>query len=448
MNFVEKPHAQPLAAHPRWPVLASLAGLLLVAVAGVWLAAQVIGQYGHMPPDFDEAVHLLPVRQLAVDLQQGDVAAFVRHTFNQDMLAAYPFLHSWLTFPVWTMSPSITAVRVMSVVFLIPAVLLAFAIGHDLVDKPQFRWLAGLVSGGLLLLSFPLWVYGALAYLEGVGLAVSLLALWLYGRSGRNGRWAKYANHYALCTSLAVAGAFFTKYNFGLFLMGGIVLNELVQAFLDLSQRRGERVENGRFRRRFYLGGPTAVLLLLWFVYPGHWQRFWAFGSAQEGGLTFWQVESWLYYPRSLFRQYVNGLPFMLLIGVGLVYGLSCWRNFAYRSLLCYLLVSWLLLIVVPQKAPRFLYTVAPAVFPLAGGLVAALAGWWRGRERPWRLGLAVLAVLWVLWAATAVGRFRFFDEAVAAGYVSTSETAEMQQFVVEDTLAHNQSVFVLYTGF
>ena len=280
-------------------------------------------------------------------------------------------------------------------------------------------------------------MYGALASLAGAGVFLTRLAVWLFGRSADNGRWAASANRYALLTSLAVAAAFFTKYNFGLFLLGGIALNEIVQAFLHGWQ--------GRWRRWLYVGGITAVLLLLWFIYPGHWARFWAFGSAQEGGLTVWQLESWLYYGRSLFQQYVVGWPFVLLVGAGLIYGGSRWRDFSYRSLLCYLLVSWLLLLFVPQKAPRFLYTVAPAAFPLAGGLAVAAASWWRDQDRMWRWVGTGLVIFWVLWAGTAVfQRFQFYEAAVAAGYVSAPETAVMQQFVAEQTLAQNRSVVML----
>jgi hypothetical protein len=57
----------------------------------------------------------------------------------------------------------------------------------------------------------------------------------------------------------------------------------------------------------------------------------------------------------------------------------------------------------------------------------------------------AGLAVLWALWAATAVfQRFQFFEAAVAAGYSSAPETAVLQQFVGEQTLAQNQPVVVL----
>lgn len=422
-----------------WPTRIAVLVLLLAAVVGVFWSARIIAQYAHIPPDFDEAVHLLPVRQLALDVRSGDIAAFVRHTLNQDSLAAYPFLHSWLTFPVWLVWPSITAVRVLSSVFLIAAALLAFAIGHDLAASPRLRWLAGLTSGGLLLLSFPLWVYGALAYLEGAGLMVTLLALWLYGRSDGNGRWARQANQYALFASLAVAAAFFTKYNFGLFLVGGIVLNELAGVWRHQSPARVW------MKRWLYLAGPTAVLLLLWCLYPGHWERFWVFGRAQEGGLGVGQLESWLYYWRSLFTQYVNGLPFVLLLGGGLLYGLWHWRSFGVRSLLAYALVSWLLLILVPQKAPRFLYTVAPALFPLAGAFVTTAADWLRRQRRVWQFAAVGMVILWLVWAETAVvQRFRFWDTAVAAGYIIAQETRELQQFIAANTVAQNQRVVIL----
>lgn len=422
-----------LAAH-RWSTLLALLLLLLGAAWGVWNAAQTINQHAHFPPDFDEAVHLLPVRQLAVDAAQGEWAAFLRHTLNQDQLAAYPFFHAWLTFPAWLLAPGIATARLMSAVYLALAALVAFGLGHDLGRNGRFPWLSGFLAGALTLLSLPLWAYAGLAYLEAAGLLIALLTLWLYGRSDPA---SPRARRYALLTSLAVAAAFFTKYNFGLFLMGGIALNELVAWGLA---RRGDWV-----KRWLALGGPTAVLALLWFLWPGHLARFLYFGGAQQGELTIWRLESWLYYPRSLFTQYSAGLPIALLLAAGLVYGLWRWREFRPRSLLAYLLVGWLMLLVVPQKEPRFLYVVAPATFVLAGGWAAAALDWLRGWPRRWQMGLGALAVGWLVWAGTAVHhRFQFFDLTLAAGYASPPETAEAYRFILAHTLGQNQPVHLL----
>lgn len=416
------------------PALIALLFLLLGAAWGVLHAAQIIAQHEHLPPDFDEAVHLLPVRQLAINAAQGDWAAFLRHTLNQDQLAAYPFFHSWLTFPAWLIWPGIVTARLMSAVYLALATLVAFALGHDLGRNGRFSWLSGFLAGALTLLSLPLWAYAGLAYLEAAGLLIILVALWLYGRSEPA---APHARRYALLCSLAITAAFFTKYNFGLFLIGGIILNEMAAWVLA---RRGDWL-----RRWLALGGPTAVLSLLWFIWPGHLARFLYFGGAQQGELTIGRLASWLYYPRSLFSQYSAGLPIALLLAAGLFYGLWRWRSFRPRSLLIYLLAGWLILLVVPQKEPRFLYVVAPAAFMLAGGWAAAALDWLCGQPRRWQMGLGVVGLGWLMWAGTAVHtRFQFLDLILAAGYASAPETTDAYRWVQQQTLAHAQPVHIL----
>jgi hypothetical protein len=426
----------------RWFILA-VALLLLGSGWGVWQAAQTIGQYADVPPDFDEAVHLLPVRQLAYDLQHGHLTAFGQHTLNQDQLAGYPFFHAWLTVPAWLIAPTITTVRVMSTVYLAAAALVAFALGYDLManDNGRFRWLAGFVSGLLVLASFPLWIYAGLAYLEGAGLFVSLLALWLYGRSYQEDLAG--ARRYALLSSFAAALTFFTKYNFGLFLLGGMALNEGI-AFLT-ARPSSRHIPRQQWQRWLLLAGPVTLMLLGWFLWPGHWERFAVFSQAQEGGLSFWDGESWLYYPRSLLTQYSAGLPVALLLLAGLLNSLWHWRAFRTRSLLTYVLVSWLMLIAVPQKAPRFLYTVAPAALVLAGAWAGQVANWAGRQPRSRQVGLAIAAAIWLLWAGTAVQqRFRFFGQALAAGYASTPETREIYRFVQQATLEQNRRVYLL----
>ncbi len=415
--------------------------LLLGGGWGIWQAAQTIGQYADVPPDFDEAVHLLPVRQLAYDLQHGDMSAFGQHTLNQDQMAGYPFFHAWLTVPAWLIAPTITTTRVMSTVYLAAAALVAFALGYDSIANGRFRWLAGFVSGLLVLSAFPLWIYAGLAYLEGAGLLVSFFALWLYGRSCQEDQ--SRTRRYALLSSFAMLLAFFTKYNFGLFVLGGMALNEGITFFISLHE--SPRISRQQWPRWLLLAGPIMLVLLCWFLWPGHWASFVAYSSAQEGNLSFWKGESWLYYPHSLLTQYSAGLPVALLLLAGLLNSLWHWRAFRTRSLLAYGLVSWLLLIAVPQKETRFLYTVAPAVFVLTGGWAGYGADWIGQQTRRWQIGLAVVAVVWLVWAGTAVQqRFRFFDQALAAGYASPPETREIYRFVQQNTLEQNRRVYLL----
>jgi hypothetical protein len=170
-----------------------------------------------------------------------------------------------------------------------------------------------------------------------------------------------------------------------------------------------------------------------------------AFSGAQQGALTIWEPASWLFYPRSLLTQYSAGWPVALLLVAGLVYGVWRWRDFHARSLLAYGLVSWLLLVAVPQKETRFLYTVAPVAFVLAGGWAAA-ADAWLARQEGWRHTVMVAVMgLWLVGMGTAVTqRFQLFDETLAAGYASAPETTALYRFIQERTLAQGEGVYLL----
>jgi hypothetical protein len=408
--------------------------VLLGAGLGLLWAVPHVRAYAHYPPDFDEAVHLLPTLQLANAARQGDIAAFWLHTVAQERLAAYPFIHSWLSFPAWLLAPSVTTMRLMSLVYLAGAAVLAFWIGHHLAGDGRYRWLSGLVAAALTLTSFPLWVYGSLAYLEGAGLLITWLALWLYGRSLQRPE----RSLPALVASLAVVAAFFTKYNFGLFLIGGIALNEVIEAL---------RTRRLAWRRLLCLAGPATLLLLLWFADTARLQNFLVYGRSQQGNAYFWRLESWLYYPHSFIHHYLSSVVALALAGGGLLYALTHWRHPAWRAILTYLLVSLLMLLVVPQKEPRFLYTIAPAAFlpagPFAAWMVGRLADGPPRLRRPALLTFALLAV----WHAAAVYRhFTFFPHALEVAYDSAPETADAYRFITAHTLAQNQKLHMLNT--
>lgn len=406
--------------------------VLLGGCLGFVWAMPHVRAYAHYPPDFDEAVHLLPILQMANTAQQGDLAALWLRSVEQERLAAYPFIHSWLSFPAWLAAPDITTMRLMSLVYLIGAAAFTFWLAHDLTPHGRPRWLAGVIGAGFVLTSFPLWVYGSLAYLEAAGLMLTLLALWLYLRSiqepARSGL--------TVLTSLAVTLAFFTKYNFGLFLIAGIGLNEAVQAGLT---------RHIPWRRLLYLSGPAALLLLLWFADPERLQRLLLYSRSQQGQAHFWQLQSWLYYPSSLYHHYLSSFISLLLVVGGLLYGLVRWRSPAERAILGYLLVSWLLLIVVPQKAPRFLYTVAPTAFLLVGPCVVEAIHWFQQRYPAWQRLLLLTLLFLFGWQAVAAHRhFTFFPHALEIAYDSAPATAEAYRFVVTHTLAQNQKLHML----
>ena len=413
----------------------AIGGLLLATLLmGLWLGQQT-RQFAHYPPDFDEAVHLLPVVQVAHALQQGDWAGFWQATNEQDQLAAYPFVHSWLAAPIWLLRPGLVAQRWFSLLCVMGSVMLAGGIGYQ-VAKQQ-RELALLVSGGLVLTSFPLWVYGSLAYLEGVGLLLTLLAIYCYLRAPA----ATEANGsgWLLAASLVTAVTFLTKYNFGIFIMGAIGLNELISWLLTQPRH------SPPWERWLRLGLPALPILLLWFAHSGRLDRFLYFSQAQEGQLGIWQMASWVYYPHSLYAHYMPGMAALLLVGGGVLWAIGQWQNGRFRFLLLYLVVSWLLLLIVPQKVPRFLYTVAPVALLLAGPFTAWLYGYIAAQRQ--RIGWAGLAIAagWLIWWGTAVThQFSYLQANLDVAFDSVPTTTTGYDWISQQTLAAGHSVYLL----
>lgn len=422
----------------RSPARISLVLLSLSAgVTLIWVARHVRA-YADYPPSFDEAVHLLPVVQVGNALLRGDLAGFWQATIQQEQLAAYPFVHSWLAAPVWMLRPGLTAQRWFSLGSVFFSVLLAFSTGHLLAG--QRRWLSGLVSGALVLTAFPLWVYGSLAYLEGVGLLLTLLTIYCYLRSvpqtaGSSERRVR--RRFLVATSVAATAAFLTKYNFGLYLLGAIACNE---GFAWLQQRR-----TLPWKRWAYLFLPAVVVLLVWFAAPGRWQRFLSFGQAQQGPWHLSRWESWLYYPLSFSNHYVAGLPALLLIIGGAAYALWHWHEGRFRFLLLYLAVSGLAIMIVPQKEPRFLYTIAPVAMLPAGPFSAWLWAWARryGRQAAVLLAAAFL-LLAIWWGAEVLAQFRYLAPALDVAYESPPSTRAGYDWIAEQTLAEGGRVYLL----
>jgi hypothetical protein len=411
------------------PTRAALLLLLLIStIIALWVGGEV-RTFAHYPPDFDEAVHLLPVVEVANAIQRGDLIGFWQATSRQEQLAAYPFVHSWLAAPVWLLRPGLTPQRWFSLLCLVGSILLAFVISQTLATR--WRWLAGLVGGGLLLASFPLWLYGSLAYLEGAGLLLTMLAIACYLRANdQQSRWL-------IAASVATAATFLTKYNFGLFLVAAIGLNEAIGWLLT----RSTRPPWGRWLR---LGAPAALILLLWFAAPGRLDRFLYFGQAQEGQMDFWQVASWLYYPHSFYAHYLAGPAALLPVVGGLVLALRRWQDGRFRFLLLYLLLSWLMLVIVPQKAPRFLYTVAPAALVLGGPFAAWLYDRVMAQARRVRLAVLLLLAGWLVWWGTAVAhQFSYLRPGLDIIFDSVPATATGYEWVNRQTLAQDGAVYI-----
>ncbi len=411
-------------------LLLSIGLLLLISGLGNLQALRFIRTYASYPPDFDEAVHLLPVLQIARDLRSLRLADLASHTYTQDQIAAYPFFHSWLAAPFFLLwKPDIVVARATGLVYLAAATVVVFCLGWRLAARDRWPWLSGLASALLALVCLPLWVYGSVTYLEAPGLCVTFVSLFCYVKADPQA----YRPGWAIGASLSAALALFTKYSFGVFVLGGMVLSE---AWTVLAEKR---LPGGR--RMLYLAGPFMLAALAWFAGPGKLDRFWIYSQSQKAAVEFWNAANLLYYPASLVRHYVSGPMALASILAGAALSIWEWRQHRFRAVAAYLLAGMVMLTLIPQKEIRFLYTIGPAAFILAGvgvGRVAArLADLWRQRGPRLRSVLLLLfAGLSVIEVHSITHRFSFFGAALETAYPSSPDTRQAYRFVVAHTLA------------
>jgi hypothetical protein len=404
-----------------WRDGASLAWVLALTLTIGTQAAQGVARHLDNPPDFDEAVHLLPVAQIANDLRRLDVFEFAAHTYAQDEIAHYPFFHSWLAAPFFVLGgTSLWVGRLASLGFLGLSIIVSFFLARALAPDPAWGWQAGAVGASLVAVSLPLWAYASLAYLEAAGWLVAAGTLWCYVKADTAPRPQGWL---ALC-SLGLAAALFTKYSFGLFLLAGVAVAEAVHAVL---RRRLF------WERWLHLAWPVGALALAWFGNPAKVQSLLVYSRSQDPNIAAWSTESLLFYPRSLVRHYLSGPLSLGLVAVGLGLGLRRLREPRYAVMVTYTVAALVMVTLVPQKEPRFIYTVAPAAL-ISGSAAAAWlaeAVVHRVRTTARRAGVLGLALALVAVEGRFVAeRFSYLPVAQDVVYASSADTGRAYRFI------------------
>jgi hypothetical protein len=189
------------------------------------------------------------------------------------------------------------------------------------------------------------------------------------------------------------------------------------------------------------------LLALVWFADLGKLYRFLIYSQSQRGQLPLWDAESLLYYPKNLIRYYASGPLSAVLILIGLATSLIAWKQHRRRAVLVYFLISMVAVTLVPQKAGRFLYTVAPAAFVLAGPPVAQVATWLTERaQKRWVQVTLVLLIGGLLVAETRAiaQRFSFYEPAIEVNYTSSPDTRLAYRFIADNTLARGVRPHIL----
>ncbi len=413
-------------------MLSNVLWVLALAVA-TWMtlqAAAAAQRFADRPFDFDEAVHALPAYQIAVDLRAGDLGAALAHSFDEDRLAAYPFLHSWLIAPALMVSGADTAsARLANTVFVWVSLALAAWVARALSRGPA-RDVAAPLAALLLALSLPVWVYANTVLLEGAGLVVTLAWLGAYLRA-RPGAWPGWA---WLAGLLSVA-AFFTKYSFGVFVVGGMALAE---ALALAAERRPAP------RRWLALFAPAALLIGGWLLLPDKLGRLAGYSVAQRSSLVFWSWANWLYAPVNSLRFYASGplAAGLMAATIGLLP--LRWRDEGVRKTCAAYLAGLAALTWVPQKDARFLYTVAPLLIPAAAALAAQALPVLRARR--WLTYLATGVALLEL--SFGVVRLSRYAEALQTVFNTSPDTRALYAYIIDHSLAPGQRPRLLNTWF
>lgn len=409
--------------------------------AQAWAAA---GAFIDRPFDYDEAIHALPAYQAALDLGRGDGLAFWANSQAQDGLAAYPFLHSWLIAPflIPVGADTFTA-RLANTLFVWLSAGLAAVCAQRLALSPgQGPW-AAVVAAGLVALSLPIWVYANTVLLEAAGLSLTLAWLAAYLHWG-----APPARPMPLiAVSLLATATFFTKYSFGAFVVGGMVIAEIASFFITEYTEERPGI-HGRKRKWFpcipglssvysvlkrwvWLFGPAGVLIGLWLVLPDKFVRLIGYSGSQAGSLPFWSLDNWLYVPANSLRLYSAGPLSAGLMAAAVLVGAGLWRRHAWRAVVAAVAVGTLALTWVPQKDARFLYTVAPLLLPAAAALGVYLAGAVaRARFGRWWVAAAVCLEL-----GLGLRRLTLYRPALATVFNTSPNTHAALAFALEHSL-------------
>ncbi len=242
---------------PGWALWLPVA--LAAALAG-FLAANISGD---IPFDSDEANHAnLALRQFQ-DLRDGHLVDFVRHSYRTGQ---FPFLHGWTILPWFALfGTTLFAARVAQcAMFVLGVAATGWAAYRASGDDRR----AAAIGAGLFATSPLLATYSGLCMLETPGAATTALTLAVFAEACRaRGRraWMWHA-----ATALAALATYFTKLNFGMWIVPAIGAGYAVRWWRTTTRR--EALRDGLV----YFGVIVGVLCV-WYSTAGQRAAFMGF---------------------------------------------------------------------------------------------------------------------------------------------------------------------------
>lgn len=411
-------------------VLGLVAVVLLDLIAAIFIGRQIL-VYRDYPFDSDEALHAMRGLRLAFDLKKGDLGAFLRHFYRQSIYPPAGVCLETLAFVV--LGPSIVSARLCSLICLVGAIPIIYAIGLKLDE--EWGWLIGLVAAGLTLSSRPVLVQAALVMVEMPGVLVGFATLLAYlGTIDRSTPGT------LLVTSFLMTLTLLTKYPYGVIILPTIGMAELL-AWLSKSPHHCVKA---RVRRWAWLFLPGAAIIAIWFVGDGKIEDFVYYATLQPKEVDWYSLRNLLFYPRSIALHY-SPSPFLapVMFG-GLIWSLSQWDRPHLRLVLLYCFVGLLMVTLKESNNPRFMITVAPAIHLVAGAMVAESIIWTRARVQSMRY-LAAIGFLFSLFSLAVVmpalvERFAVFPDLMEVAYETDPRAHELADWIVDRT--HGQRLY------
>ena len=316
------------------------------------------------PLSWDEASHALYGLTITYDLQQGDWLGFIYDTYRQ---VYWPPIHSWLTGIGFLIAgPSAVTARAVSLLAFIMIAPTLYLAARQM--RQEQRELAGMIAATLFLTSPPLASFAARSMLEVPGLLAMTVTFLIYFKlTGGDTSPRK-----CLLLGLAVTLTYFVKSNYGILAFMAIVISQLIDTRFH--------VRPLLTRCNLYAVLPMVIIFPVWFAYPPKLIATWRFLVNYPYGVTEpFGVPGWSFYPLAFFRLSGDAWLFGLLLA-SLLAAFRFRRDKNVRFLLVFVLTQLVIGQLHHTKLDRHIFPILPALFLLAGYL---LAEWWCRSRQP-----------------------------------------------------------------
>ena len=323
--------------------------------------AQVIRPSGAF--GWDEAAHALRGLIIARDLRQWDWLGFLYDSYRQ---VYWPPLHSWLSGVAFLIGGASTiAGRTVS---LATFVLATYAIYLAALQMEKHNGdVAAIVAAILFVTSPSLIAFAGQSMLEIPGLLFLILTFLVYFKLSNN---ASQPGKYVLL-GLGVTATYFVKSNYGVLLFIALTAVSLIEA--------GFRPSRLLTRSNLYTLLPLFVVFPIWFAHPVKLTETWRTLVNRPSGVTEpFGLEGLLFYPLAFLR--VSGSVWIVaLLLITLLLALRFRHETSIKFLIALVLSQALIGQMHHTKVDRHLFPILPALFLLAGHVIAH---WWGQGEQ------------------------------------------------------------------